>query len=354
MDKLKVGSLFSGIGGIELGLERSGGFSTQWHVEIESFPSAILAKHWPAAQLFGDVKDFPPESHKLNVDMVIGGFPCCDVSNAMTAQMAPQGLAGKKSGLWYQYARILGILKPRWSLIENVGVLNVRGLLNVLSDLNRIGYDAEWATLSAAAFGRLHLRKRVFIVAALRGSGAMIGLLQQPRKPAVKDPDYAGTKILGEPKGRPKQYKQRLMALGNAVVPDCSQFVGARIMDSVRSKPEGTAFANVAGKEPRVSGGFACGFYPEGGAPEYEGDAPPAGFMRDGDVYKSKGWYLPEGSLYRTPTARDWKGMSARKWRERTKGDKTPTLADQLGGLPHPEFVEYLMGFPAGWTDLSS
>lgn len=55
---------------------------------------------------------------------------------------------------------------------------------------------------------------------------------------------------------------------------------------------------------------------------------------------------------YRTPTARDWKGMSAKSWRERTVGDQTPTLPDQLGGTPHPEFVEELMGFPAGWTDL--
>jgi hypothetical protein len=55
---------------------------------------------------------------------------------------------------------------------------------------------------------------------------------------------------------------------------------------------------------------------------------------------------------YRTPTARDWKGMSAKSWRERTKGDTTPTLPDQLGGTPHPAFVEHLMGFPEGWTDL--
>lgn len=55
---------------------------------------------------------------------------------------------------------------------------------------------------------------------------------------------------------------------------------------------------------------------------------------------------------YRTPTARDWKGMSAKSWRERSKGDPTPTLPDQLGGTPHPEFVEELIGFPAGWTDL--
>lgn len=240
--KLTVGSLFSGIGGIELGLEQTGGFETKWQVEINPFAQKVLRKHWPNAELFEDVKTFPPQPmNKYKVDLLCGGFPCQDVSNARTTQEeGPQGLSGEKSGLWFEFERIIRMLRPRWVLIENVGALNIRGLGTVLWGLASKGYACEWATISAASMGAPHIRKRLFIV-------------------AVQDPDGTGLEghvgsILAQPRGW-RQYADaarsdwgnptpricrgadgilnrvdRLRSLGNAVVPAVPRFIGERIL----------------------------------------------------------------------------------------------------------------------------
>lgn len=158
---IRIGSLFSGIGGFELGLERSiPNSTTVWQVEQNKFCRSILAKHWPAAVLYDDVCTVGADNLEP-VDVLCGGFPCQDLSYAGKGE----GLNGARSGLWWEMHRIISELRPRVVVLENVPALVTRGLGEVLGSLSAIGYDAEWTVISAADFGAPHLRKRIFIVA---------------------------------------------------------------------------------------------------------------------------------------------------------------------------------------------
>jgi DNA (cytosine-5)-methyltransferase 1 len=154
-----VGSLFSGIGGIDLGLERAG-MRVAWACESDPYARAVLGLRFPGAAVFPDVRDLRAD-HVRRVDVLCGGFPCQDIS--VTGKGA--GLAGARSGLWREYARIVRELRPSYVLVENVSALRSRGLGTVLGDLAACGYDAEWDCLPAAAFGAPHRRDRIFVVA---------------------------------------------------------------------------------------------------------------------------------------------------------------------------------------------
>lgn len=164
-EPLTVGSLFTGIGGIDLGCERAG-MQVAWQVEIDPWCSRVLEKHWPNVARYGDVKGVG--SHNLApVDVIAGGFPCQDISIAGRGG----GLAGERSGLWFEMHRIVRELRPRFVLVENVSALTSRGIDRVVADLAEIGYDAEWHCVSAGAVGAPHQRLRLWIVAWQRGSG---------------------------------------------------------------------------------------------------------------------------------------------------------------------------------------
>ena len=156
---LTFGSLFAGIGGFDLGLERAG-MVCKWQVEIDDYATRVLEKHWPAVRRWNDVRTFPPEG-VWNVDVICGGFPCQDISVAGKGA----GLAGARSGLWYEFARIVGELRPRYVIVENVAALLTRGMDAVLGTLSTLGYDAEWHVIPASAVGAPHRRERVWIVA---------------------------------------------------------------------------------------------------------------------------------------------------------------------------------------------
>lgn len=165
MGKLRVLDLFSGIGGFSLGLERTGGFETVAFCEIEEFPRRVLAKHWPDVRCYPDVRELNVLKLRAdgisNIDVICGGFPCQDISLAGKGA----GLAGERSGLWSEIARLVGELRPRFVLVENVAALLGRGLGDVLGDLAALGYDAEWHCIPAAALGAAHRRDRVWILA---------------------------------------------------------------------------------------------------------------------------------------------------------------------------------------------
>ena len=156
---MTLGSLFAGIGGIDLGFERAG-FKTVWQVEINPYCRKVLERHFPDAERFEDVRTVGRHNLKP-VDVIAGGFPCQDISNAGKRA----GIDGERSGLWSEYARIIGELRPRFVLVENVAALLGRGMGRVLGDLAEIGYDAEWEVVSAADVGAPHLRERVWLVA---------------------------------------------------------------------------------------------------------------------------------------------------------------------------------------------
>jgi DNA (cytosine-5)-methyltransferase 1 len=174
-ERLTIGSLFSGIGGLDLGLERGlalGGVSSRvlWQVEQSEWCRSVLARHWPDATRYDDVcavgADLAP------VDVVIGGFPCQDISTAGNQA----GIAtNTRSGLFYELTRIARILRPRYLMLENVSAITASGdggdLSAVLGELAALGYDAWWDCIPAAAVGAPHRRDRWFLVGWLADDG---------------------------------------------------------------------------------------------------------------------------------------------------------------------------------------
>ncbi len=174
---LTIGSLFSGIAGLELGLERALGARVLWQAENDLFCRAVLAQHYPGAKRYADVRDVTADSAE-RVDILCGGFPCQDISLAGKGE----GLDGARSGLWTQYARIVGELRPRYVVVENVAALLIRGVDRVLGDLAALGYDAWWDCIPAAAVGAPHRRDRLYMVAWRVSDSQRDGLRHQSER----------------------------------------------------------------------------------------------------------------------------------------------------------------------------
>src|SRR3954469_20173895 len=134
---MRVLDLFSGIGGFSLGLERAG-MRTVAFCEIEPYCRAVLAKHWPHVPCYTDIRELTAArlaADGIGVDVICGGFPCQDISVAGKGA----GLAGERSGLWFEYARLIGEIRPRYVVVENVAALLVRGMDDVLGSLATFG-----------------------------------------------------------------------------------------------------------------------------------------------------------------------------------------------------------------------
>lgn len=163
---LTAGSIFSGIGGFDLGFRKSG-IETVWQVENDSFCQGVLEKHWPNLARFSDVGQFVKTSQFVRPDILMGGFPCQDLSVAGRRA----GLAGKRSGLFHEFMRLAAEFSPRWLLIENVpGLLSSAGgrdMAIVTSTLAGLGYGWAYRILDAQYFGLAQRRRRLFIVCCL-------------------------------------------------------------------------------------------------------------------------------------------------------------------------------------------
>ena len=253
---LTVGSLFAGIGGFDLGLERAG-MRVRWQVEIDPYCQRVLTKHWPHVTRYGDIKTIDWDSVEP-VDLLCGGFPCQDISLAGKGA----GLAGDRSGLWFEYAKAIAALRPRYVLIENVSALRSRGLDQVLGSLAALGYDAEWHCIPACAVGAPHRRDRVWIIAHSKSDRTQRGIFQQGRTIVGDDGDiqfvaYANTErwfgrpgLVGEARGGEFTHGgwweseppvgrvaygiphrvDRLRGLGNAIVPQIAEMIGRAIL----------------------------------------------------------------------------------------------------------------------------
>lgn len=237
---LTVLDLFSGIGGISLGLEATGGFRTICFCEIEPFPRAVLAKHWPGVPIHDDVRTLTG----VTAEVITAGFPCQDLSFAGYGA----GLGGERSGLWREVERLVGEVRPRYVIVENVSALLVRGMGTVLGDLARIGYDAEWSIVSACSVGAPHVRRRVFIVAYPNGLNGRSRLWNPTTRPdrAIQtlnslEDSRAGWRarlanpsaLYGGADGIPRGM-DRNRAIGNAVVPAVAELIGRAILDAER------------------------------------------------------------------------------------------------------------------------
>lgn len=207
MSARTIGSLFSGIGGLELGLERAGLGRVVWQVERDPFCRAVLAKHWPSADRSVEDVHHAGSATLVRVDVVCGGFPC-----------QPASVAGKRLGqddprwLWPQFARVVRELCPAVVIAENVRGLRTAGLRDVLADLAELGFDAEWTCRLAAELGAPHERPRFWIVAA---HPDRVGLRLKPRglerafesarAPFAGDDAAAGGGNAADAVGDPKQ-----------------------------------------------------------------------------------------------------------------------------------------------------
>ena len=246
---LKVLDLFSGIGGFSLGLERTGGFKTVAFCEIEEYPRRVLAKHWPGVPIHRDVRELRAE-HVGAIDVICGGFPCQDISWAGEGA----GLEGARSGLWREYARLIGEIRPRFVIVENVAALLRRGMSVVCGDLARIRYDAEWSVVSACSMGAPHVRRRVFIVAypdSLNGRPRLWDTAARPNWPLQEGDSLEGARAGWEPRlANPSELYRgadgvpfgmdRNRGVGNAIIPQIAEAIGRAILEAEASlsRPE--------------------------------------------------------------------------------------------------------------------
>lgn len=264
---MKIGSLFSGIGGLELGLERAGLGPVTWQVEVDPFCQSVLERHWPDSQRWNDVRTFQPTP----VDLVCGGFPCQphSVAGARRAQ-------GDERWLWPEFARIATSANAKVIVIENVPGLLSSGLRDVLSDLARLGFDACWHRFAAADLGAPHIRERIYVVAThahrlgVRNGAERVaeGLVQRVRAARERvsrhaDTSRASSDAHGEGRlesavrvakergwaehcgwsfdpasrvddGIPRgTHGQARKALGNAVVVPCAELVGRAVVEAL-------------------------------------------------------------------------------------------------------------------------
>lgn len=252
-EAMTFGSLFAGIGGFDLGLERSG-LTCKWQVEIDEFCFSILERHWPTVTRFRDVRDVSQRTLET-VDCVCGGFPCQPVSSAGRQQGASDS-----RWLWAHVTRVVDELRPRFVVLENVCGLFETGLGSLcVTDLAAMGYDAEWGVFPASAFGAPHRRNRVFLVAYPNGYGwpsrdVVSRVFSQVPKP--QDSDWRGEKSKLErgssggvyrmpdaeyvrvDDGLPTRLdRERIKALGNSIVPAISEYVGKEVLKANASEP---------------------------------------------------------------------------------------------------------------------
>lgn len=281
MTGLRIGSLCSGYGGLDLAVTAAFGGSAVWHADTDPAASAVLARHWPAVPNLGDITAATDWSAVPSVDLVVGGYPC-----------QPFSAAGPRKGvhdarhLWPHIAAALGVLRPRFVVLENVGHHLRLGFDVVLADLARLGFDARWCCVRASDVGAPHPRRRLFVLAWSAAEDADGEPRFQRRIPAPRQAQ--GGRSRPDAQGR-----------GRAPAPNTPGH-GRQQRGPEPARQEG---------RPRP---------PEHGAPD-----------RDRVDW---GPYAP----------------AVRRWEE-AHGHPAPRPTDAVGRL-NPPFVEWLMGLEPGWV----
>lgn len=244
--EITIGSCFSGIGGFELGIQRALKNSrVVWQIEKDNYCRSVLAKHWPSATRYTDITTLDPNVLEPPT-IILGGFPCQDISKSGLKR----GLKGDKSILYWDMFKIIRTLRAKIVVLENVSALVNRGLPTILGSLAEIGYDAEWHCLTAQMFGAPHRRERIFIIATNTDSKHS---QKQPMHADTMDPqglfkcrtrettrihsqnywkdDSIESPFCSVVDGIPNRIS-RLTALGNSIVPQCSEYIGLLIQNS--------------------------------------------------------------------------------------------------------------------------
>ena len=244
---LRILDAFAGIGGFSYAAEKLiGGFKTTQFIEIDPFCQSVLKKHWPEVQIHDDIKSF--RSSPGEFEVITAGFPCQDLSQAGKQK----GLSAERSGLFYEVIRLARELRPEFLLLENVGNLlshqNGQTFQEVLFQIAKAGFDAEWALIPASDLGACHQRKRVWIIAYssqfhIQGRGAEREQIQYPPGETGRtlwshqgierlDPNwytYVSEPVLCRGDDGLSGRVDRLKSLGNSIVPQVAAVALQRI-----------------------------------------------------------------------------------------------------------------------------
>lgn len=232
---MRIGSLFSGIGGLDLGLEWSGLGKVVWQVEHDEFCQHVLRKHW-STPIYKDVRNVG--KHNLpRVNCLVGGFPCQDISSAGHGK----GLAGSRSGLWTEFARIIHELRPEWVVVENVASGASKWVRQVEANLGQLKYEALAIPLSAADVGATHLRARVFIVAntgrtLMEGQRVPSGVRQRNVDPSLFWSERPDSPFFCGMDHGISQRVDRIKSLGNSVVPQQAEVIGHVVRELIEQQ----------------------------------------------------------------------------------------------------------------------
>lgn len=239
--KLRVLDLFSGIGGFGLGLERCGGFQTIAFCESNSYRRGVLKKHWPAIPIHQDVRELTAKDVEANgstVDVICGGFPCKQTSVAAAAHGRRSGLAGQDSGLFGEMVRLIGDVRPRWSIVENpMGVASWSR--EITRSLEGVGYTVSRSECAASDFGAPHSRRRVFFIA--NSDGKRLEITWPRRSPETNSSSWRASPGNLWRKTKPRTWRMddgvsnrmdRLQALGDSVMPQAIEVIGRHILES--------------------------------------------------------------------------------------------------------------------------
>lgn len=233
---MKYGSLFTGIAGLDRGLDKAG-MECRWQCEIDLYALSILKREYPKVKRYGRIEEVN-WAEAERTDVVCGGFPCQGISSSGKKE----GLADHRSGLWFQFLTCIRHVRPEYVVVENVSAILVRGIGTVLGSLAEIGYDAEWHCLPAAVFGSPQRRDRCFIIAYPDSRRFKRGEKRHRQGPILERWNYHDGLALAERRARdassgicrvddgvPNRV-HRLRCLGNAIYPDVAEFIGRAIM----------------------------------------------------------------------------------------------------------------------------
>lgn len=296
-------------------------------VEIEPYCRKVLLQRQrdgilPKFPIWNDVRTFDGKPWRGKVDIICGGFPCQDISCAGKGA----GIEGERSELWSEFARIISEVRPRYAFVENSPMLAIRGLGRVLGDLSEIGYDARWCVMGADDVGAPHIRKRMWILAHARyGCGG--GIVSDKELEELANGNWK------RPSGSLKQLRLQDQVRHPRLWPTPTVCGNNNRKGLSKTSGDGLATAVLRYPTPNCSG-------MDGGSNSRKAN-------------KRRGIHQ---MLYPTPTCHDTKAnISLRQNHQNGLGEVVhggletpPTKTARL----NPNWVEWLMGWPIGWTDL--
>jgi DNA-cytosine methyltransferase len=363
-------SFFSGICGLELGIPEY--INIKCHCDIDNYCKYIINKKFPNIDFHDNIRTFPKEKYN-NINLIMGGFPCQDISNAGKGK----GLSGKRSGLFWDLLKIIEYYKPEFVYLENVSNLRNKGLDKVVTSLGELGYDTKWCIIEAVNTGALHKRARTFMLSKNNNKilNKTFPLKQYANFDWIKETDKS--RVVDNPN------KERIKCLGNAVVPDQSRLAFHILFNSNNTETIynlETSWNNSLSDWKSIQLDFSK-----------IASLPKSGIYSNGNFYykKIKLENIAEYPLtiqrfktthsLPTPTATDYisrkptntlksrafrpgvnKSVSLNRWIEMFPSKETiiPELDDEgylinddiKGVIPNPQWVEWLMGFPLDWT----